>query len=145
MGNLRHQTILRLIQEQPVSTQEQLRDLLAEQGFAVTQATISRDITQLQLRKKRGSGGVQRYVREHGSNAPSKLLEDTVIKVDYAMNTVVLQCHSGTAQAAATVLDSLALEAVVGSIAGDDTIFMLTRSEENAKALAAQLTTQIFG
>ncbi len=145
MSNSRHQTILRLIQEQDVSTQQQLRDLLMEAGFEVTQATISRDIEQLRLRKVRASDGGKRYVRSIESNAPSKLLGDIVISVDYAMNTVVVRCHAGTAPAAAAVMDGMKLSDVVGSIAGDDTIFLLARTEEAAKMLVKLLSTQIWG
>ncbi len=144
MANIRHQTIMRLISEQDVGTQEQLRALLLAEGFEVTQATISRDIRQLQLRKVRGRNG-SKYARASFSDAPMKLLGDVVCKVDYAVNTVVLRCHSGTAQAAAAVLDGMTLPDVVGSIAGDDTIFLLARSEDAAKTLVEILQVQIWG
>ena len=144
MANARHKAILRLIVEQEIGTQEMLREMLNAEGFDVTQATISRDIHQLKLRKVRGRNGAK-YARASVSDAPSKLLEDVVCKVDFAMNTVVLRCHSGTAQAAAAVLDGMNLPDVVGSIAGDDTIFLLTRSEEQAQSLVRNLQDQILG
>lgn len=144
MPNSRQKAILRLIAEQEIGTQEALRDLLTAEGFDVTQATISRDIHQLQLRKVRGRNG-SKYARAAVSDAPTKLLGDVVQGVDYAMNTVVLHCHSGTAQAAAVVLDHMQLPDMVGSIAGDDTIFVLARTEEAAKSLADALSIRIWG
>ncbi|MCQ2433910.1 MAG: ArgR family transcriptional regulator [Oscillospiraceae bacterium] len=144
MSNPRHKAILRLIAEHEIGTQEMLREMLNADGYDVTQATISRDIHQLKLRKVRGRNG-SKYARATVSDAPSKLLEDVVCKVDFAMNTVVLQCHSGTAQAAAAVLDGMNLPDVVGSIAGDDTIFLLARSEDTARSLVQTLQEQIFG
>ena len=146
MPNLRQERILQLIQTKEVTTQEMLRDLLTAEGFSVTQATISRDIRQLKLQKKRGANGKSCYARTSAAPAaPSNLLADVVMRVDHAMNTVVVVCHAGSAQAACAVLDRLQLEAVVGTIAGDDTIFMLTRSEQSAVQLVNLLETQIWG
>lgn len=144
MSNPRQQAILKLIGEQEIDTQERLRALLMEEGFSVTQATISRDIRQLRLRKVHTETGVK-YARASGDGMLSKLLFDVVTKVDYAMNIVVVHCLTGTAQAAATVLDGLELTKAVGSIAGDDTIFLLARSEADAKALQELLQLRIWG
>ena len=146
MPNARHDMILQLIQTNEVSTQEMLRDLLAEQGFIVTQATISRDIRQLKLRKKRTANGASCYTMSPTAGAaPSNLLTDVVVKIDYAMNTVVMTCHAGSAQAACAVLDRLQLPEIVGTIAGDDTIFIMTRSEAVARQLVGALGAQIWG
>ena len=146
MPNARHETILELIQTHDVTTQEMLRDLLEEKGFSVTQATISRDIRQLQLRKKRTAAGLSCYAKTPVSQAVhSNLLTDVVLKIDYAVNTVVITCHAGSAQAACAVLDRLQIPEIVGTIAGDDTIFMLTRSEASAKHLVSLLETHIWG
>lgn len=144
MANPRHECILSLIRQQDVTTQEQLKLLLEAEGFTVTQATISRDIRQLQLRKEPSPSGGQRYARPSVGNA-QRLMTHTVKKIDYAMNTVVILCHAGTAQAACATLDALSLPTVVGTIAGDDTIFVLTRSEQNAQELAAYLQSHIWG
>lgn len=144
MANPRQECILTLIREQDVTTQEQLKALLEAEGFSVTQATISRDIRQLQIRKEPSPKGGQRYCRPTVGNA-QRLMSHTVKKIDCAMNTVVILCHVGTAQAACATLDALSLPMVVGTIAGDDTIFVMTRSEQNAKELAAYLQTHIWG
>ena len=146
MPNARHNMILKLIQTHEVSTQEMLRDLLEENGFSVTQATISRDIRQLKLRKHRTASGVSCYAKTPSAAiAPNNLLADVVVRIDYAINTVVVSCHAGSAQAACAVIDRMQLPEVVGTIAGDDTIFILTRSEQNAKQLITSLESQIWG
>lgn len=146
MSNARHEMILKLIQNNEISTQEMLRDLLEQNGFSVTQATISRDIRQLKLRKQRTATGQNCYVCTPAvQTAPSNLLTDVVLRLDYALNTVVITCHPGSAQAACAVLDHMQLPEIVGTIAGDDTIFIMTRSEANARLLIGLLESQIWG
>jgi transcriptional regulator of arginine metabolism len=72
-------------------------------------------------------------------------MTDVVLKIDYALNTVVVTCHAGSAQAACAVIDRMQLPEIVGTIAGDDTIFILTRSESSAKQLISLLESQIWG
>ncbi|MBR3269007.1 MAG: ArgR family transcriptional regulator [Oscillospiraceae bacterium] len=146
MPNARHELILELIERQDITTQEMLRSLLQEHGFDVTQATISRDIHMLNLQKKRKGSGANCYVRS--SVVPmmtGNLMKDVVNKIQYAMNTVVINCQPGTAQAACAALDKLNIREIVGTIAGDDTIFVMTRSEEQAKQIVHLLETQIWG
>ena len=146
MPNARHEMILQLIREHEVTTQEMLCELLKEHGFPVTQATVSRDIRHLRLRKKRTASGHSCYAKTAAAPAaPSNLLTDVIVKIDHAMNTVVVTCHAGSAQAACAVLDRLQLPEIVGTIAGDDTIFILTRSEDTAKGLIRQLESHIWG
>ncbi len=146
MINARQEMILHLVNHHEICTQEMLRDLLEENGFYVTQATISRDIRVLKLRKKRTASGVNCYAKAPAvPAAPNGLLADVVVKIDYAVNTVVVSCHAGSAQAACAVIDRLQMPEVVGTIAGDDTIFMLTRSENSAKQLIHILETHIWG
>lgn len=146
MPNARHEMILKLISEQDITTQEEMRALLEENGFPVTQATISRDIRHLGLRKKRTSSGKNCYCKTaSAAPAPTSLLCNVVVKLDYALNTVVIRCHAGSAQAACVVLDRLQLPQIVGTIAGDDTIFVLTRSEESASHLVKMLESHIWG
>ncbi|MBQ8922030.1 MAG: ArgR family transcriptional regulator [Oscillospiraceae bacterium] len=146
MPNARHELILHLIETQDVTTQEMLRSLLAEKGFHVTQATISRDIHILNLQKKRKAAGLSCYVRSN--TAPvltNNLMTDVVNKIEAAMHTVVVSCQPGTAQAACAVLDRLNIPEIVGTIAGDDTIFIVTRSEESAKQVVSLLESRIWG
>ncbi len=144
MANARQERILTLIREHDVTTQERLKELLEADGFSVTQATISRDIRQLQLRKEPAPSGGQRYCRPTVGNG-QQLMTHSIKKIDYAMNTVVILCHVGTAQAVCASLDTLSLPMVIGTIAGDDTIFAMTRSEQNAKELTAYLQSHIWG
>ena len=117
MPHTRHEMILKLIAENEVPTQEALRDLLLENGVSVTQATISRDIRILGLRKRRSATGVNHYVRGGiPATAPISLLKDVVIKIDHAINTIVLRCHPGSAQAACVVLDRMQVPEIVGTM-----------------------------
>lgn len=121
MKKKRQDTILALIAAEDIPTQEVLRERMAEQGFAVTQATLSRDIRELKLTKERRSGGI---------------LQNAALRTDYAGNVSVIHCRTGTAQAVAAALDAMHREDVVGTIAGDDTIFVLLRTETQAKEFA---------
>jgi len=146
MPNARHEMISHLISTHEITTQEMLRSLLEQNGFPVTQATISRDIRQMRLRKKRTANGKSCYSKSAAAPAATvSLMADVVLKIDHAMNTVVISCQAGSAQAACAVLDKLNLSEIVGTIAGDDTIFVMTRSENNARQLVHQLETQIWG
>lgn len=146
MANARHEMILQLIQTHEISTQEMLRDLLEENGFSVTQATISRDIRQLKLRKRKTASGPNCYAKAPvAPAAPTNLLADVIVRIDSAVNMVSVSCHAGSAPAACAVIDHMQLPEIVGTIAGDDTIFILTRSEASAKQLIAALEAQIWG
>ncbi len=135
MKNKRHTKILEIIKQQNVETQEMLQELLLEYGFKVTQATVSRDIKELKLIKKLDENGVYKYVSPSDSSVKQNIFTDTVISVDYAVNTVVVKCHNGMAQAACAALDSMNYKNIVGTLAGDDTIFVLTRTEADAERL----------
>jgi len=144
MKQKRHAAILTLINNQEVETQEDLALLLKEEGFGVTQATVSRDIKELKLTKAPGESGVYKYVQpqkqsEDHSSRQLMILSRAVTKVDFAQNMVVIKTHSGMAQAAAAVLDGLALTEIVGTLAGDDTIFCVTRTEETAMQLVNRI------
>lgn len=141
MKRKRHALILKLISEKPISTQEELLEYLCNHDFDVTQATVSRDIKELRLIKITDENGRYRYSlpKENSNDMSSKLLmlfSSAVTGVDYAMNIVCLNCHSGMAQGACSALDSMSYGEIVGTVAGDDTIFVLCRTEENAKELA---------
>lgn len=142
MKRNRHSRILRIITENPVQTQEQLTDMLKKEGFAVTQATVSRDIKELGLVKVSSSEGGYRYAqgkpgREHaqGINVFSK----AVVSVEYALHTVVIKTYAGMAQAVAASLDAMPEEEVLGSVAGDDTVVLIMRSEEAAEKIVPKL------
>lgn len=139
MKNQRHEAILEIISEIPVATQTQLIELLRERGIEAAQATLSRDIQQLSLVKARDESGTMRYVIPAASAAEKNIFAETVLSVDYAMNTIVLKCKAGMAQGTCAAIDSVDHKDVIGTIAGDDTIFILVRTESDARKL-----TKIF-
>lgn len=137
----RHAALLRIVSRNEVETQDDLCALLRAEGFDAAQATVSRDMRELKIGKGVNANGVNCYFAEGAGQKPSynDLFARSVTSVDYAMNTVVLHCHAGMAQPACKVVDELKLGFVVGTIAGDDTVFVLTRSESHAVQLAEQL------
>ena len=144
MKNHRHELILEIINEQPVATQELLIELLAKKGVKTTQATLSRDIQQLSLVKHRDADGNYRYTLPATAVEERNLFAEAVISVDYALNTIVLKCRAGMAQGTCVAIDSVNHEGVVGTIAGDDTIFILVRSEADAKKLSRKFKNELF-
>ena len=141
----RHAKILEMISHQSIDTQEDLLQNLKKEGFNVTQATVSRDIKELHLVKVMNSDGSYSYsniTNSHAENISDRfhsIFVQSVIKVDCAGNTVVIKCYTGMAQAACATLDSMHWDALVGTIAGDDTIFALMRTDDDAVALLSEL------
>ena len=139
MKNARHQQILLLIRQYDIETQEELADLLNKTGFTVTQATVSRDIRQLQLQKVHTENGRQKYVQSAEGNVDlsrryKRVLKDAYVSMDISGNIIVLRTISGMAMAAAAALDSLDWREVLGCIAGDDTIMCILRSPEDGES-----------
>ncbi len=144
MKKRRHAKIREIIESHSIETQEELLEHLKAAGFDVTQATVSRDIKELRLIKALGPDGRYRYstVRLENENISSKfhsLFADAVLHIDYAANLVVIKCLAGMAQAACAAMDSLHWDQVVGTLAGDDTFVCITKSEEQAISLTAEL------
>ncbi|MBQ6384958.1 MAG: arginine repressor [Lachnospiraceae bacterium] len=151
MKNARHEQILKLIREHDIETQEELAARLNECGFAVTQATVSRDIRQLELRKVPAGNGRQKYAKyPHSSprDAASRyrdVLRASYVSMDTSLNILVLHTVSGMAMAAAAALDSLGWEEILGCIAGDDTIFAVMRRPEDREGVAEKLRSLTEG
>lgn len=146
MKNARHSKILELIAQHSVERQEELLDFLRQSGFCVTQATVSRDIRELRLIKAATGEGHYRYVAATGAgksaHTPNRfetIFRESVLKVDYAGHTVLVKCYTGMANAACEVFDAMVWSDVVGTLSGDDTFFILMRTEQ----AAAEITTQI--
>lgn len=145
MRNKRHEAILSLIKEKNIETQQDLTSALATVGFDVTQATVSRDIKELRLVKKLNSQGRYIYAphttdeSDIVSDKMALILQQSITDVDYALNTIVIKTLSGMAQGAASVLDAMQFSECLGTIAGDDTIFVVTRNEESANKLCKKL------
>lgn len=138
MKKRRHAKILEIINSNEVETQEELQNLLVKAGFVVTQATISRDIKELRLVKELSDKG--RYFYSTGKKANSGTVRRTggifgesIISVEYAMNMVCIKCFPGMAVAVCTAIDSMEWTGVVGTISGDDTIFVLCKTQDFAK------------
>lgn len=152
MRSQRQQMIMKLVSEKHIDTQESLQAELAKHGFSVTQATVSRDIKELSLIKTVSADGNYRYSipslkksrMQDGGSAVLGFISDSVLSVDYAGNTVVVKCHSGMAQAVCAKLDSTGLDNVVGTLAGDDTIFILMRTESDAQRLLKELNSILY-
>jgi transcriptional regulator of arginine metabolism len=138
MKNSRHTRIFEIISDHVIETQDDLIAKLKESGYPVTQATVSRDIKQLGLIKTATKDGGYKYTatRSDTSGNENKLktiMRETVVNAQNAQNIIVVKTFSGMANAAAAALDALAEESVIGSIAGDDTIFIVVRNNEDAE------------
>jgi len=148
MKKERQQLTIDLITNNVIETQEDLQTALCESGCEVTQATVSRDIKELRIVKALDSAGRYRYILNQKSSSQSSvrfadIFSNSVISIDYAMNDVIIKCHSGMAPGACAALDNLYGSLVVGTLAGDDTILAITRNEEAAKTLTDRLVTLI--
>lgn len=144
MKSGRQAKILELIREYEINTQEGLISKLRENGFEVTQATVSRDIKELKLQKTLTTDGKYRYAA--AAKTPSSLTESfdslfsaSVLSVDYAGNMIVIKTVSGMAQGACAAMDAVELSGVLGTIAGDDTIFVVAKNEAAALNVASNL------
>jgi transcriptional regulator of arginine metabolism len=138
-----------LVTRKRIGTQLELRDALAAAGCRVTQATISRDIRELGLEKGKDTLGRPRYVAPHRARradpreALAAVLAQFARRVTAAENLVVLASELGTAPAIARALDRLEHRLVVGTVAGDDTVLVVTKTAADAHRLAAELTRLI--
>lgn len=139
MKKKRQAEILKIIKEHTVENQDMLIKALAKRGYSVTQATVSRDINELRLEKNINEDGVSRYVQVTDEKKYDTIFHQAIISVDYAMNIVCLKCRSGLANAACATFDIMNPDSVVGTIAGDDTVFILTRTEQDAKSLCEKI------
>jgi len=144
----RQRAIADLIRGQQLANQEELADRLAALGFAVTQATISRDLEQLGAMKVRRSGqlcyALPGQMRDSSTPGLATVFRDWVRSIDTAANLTVLKTPPGSAHLVAVALDNADLAEVVGTISGDDTIFVACRSASEAEMLAAKLRSASF-
>ena len=145
MKNDRQNKILEIIERENVETQEQLQQCLQEQGVTCTQATISRDIKQLHLVKEPAGQGRYRYTvssQRSRLNVADKLrgiFRESIVSIDNAQNIVVIKTMPGLANAAAAAVDSMNVPYMVGSLAGDDTAFLVMRDTESAKSFCTEV------
>ncbi len=141
----RQEAILTLIKQQIILTQEDLQNALLSAGYEVTQSTVSRDMKELRIVKGHDENGVYRYVAAEGraestnQHHLNELFRRSAKSVGYAMNDIVVKCYEGMAQSAAVVIDELFSGRMLGSIAGDDTVLIITADVPSAAALAGEL------
>lgn len=151
MKKKRHALILKLIAENEIATQDELLSLLQQNGFQVTQATVSRDIKELQLVKSSVKNGPTKYtVSPHETqNKHAKkfynIFAQSVVSVVAAGNMAAIKCYAGTANAACAAIDSMQMPEVLATLAGDDTLFVLCKSEESALTFQMQIETMLSG
>ena len=145
MKSKRQEALLEIIRRERIDTQEELTNALRAAGYPVTQATVSRDIKELRLIKTLGEDGRYHYaaVRSAATQEVSSKLQtlfrDVVKSVDHACNMVVVKSLAGTAGAVCAAVDSMELPSIVGTLAGDDTIMIVARTEAEAVRLSRTL------
>ena len=145
MKSQRQAKIMEIISTQNVETQEQLLDALREAGFYSTQATISRDIKELRIVKELTSLGTYRYTTTQGevtgtfSSRMNTIFRECVTGFDYAQNMVVIHTLPGLASAAGSAIDAMSMSIIFGTIAGDDTVFVVMRDSNAAAAFCGEI------
>ncbi|MCL2528103.1 MAG: arginine repressor [Defluviitaleaceae bacterium] len=137
MKSSRHAAILKLIQDRDISSQGDLTQALAETGFNAAQSTISRDIRELGLSLERYPAGLK-YVAS-AKRTLDVLLKESLVSATSAGHMLVIRTRSGMAMAVALALDEMEFEEILGSVAGDDTVLCVTRTEDEAKRLAKSI------
>ena len=144
----RHSKIVELIGKYEIETQEELAERLNQEGYKVTQATVSRDIRELKLTKIQSENGRQRYMVMQNQTAFSdkyiRILKDGYVSMDMAQNILVIKTVSGMAMAVAAALDEIHFHEIVGCIAGDDTIMCAVRSVDDTILMMEKLKKLIL-
>ncbi len=144
MKSNRKAKVVEIIETCDIENQEELLCKLKEEGFNVTQATVSRDIKELRIIKRLGANGKYKYClpekdRNDFASKFTAILSSSVVSTDYANNIAVVKCYSGMAQGACAAIDAMHWDGLIGTIAGDDIIFALFRSEEQAMKMINDL------
>lgn len=144
MKTVRQVAILDIIQKKDIETQEELAEELKKLGIAVTQATVSRDIKELRLLKVLAGNGAYKYATadraEHGlSDRFIRMFTESVLSITYANNLIVLKTLSGSANVAAEAVDSLHWPEILGTLAGDNTILLIVRSNEEVESVVQRM------
>ncbi|MGL4874796.1 MAG: arginine repressor [Clostridium sp.] len=148
MKSRRHEKILEIISEKDIETQEELAEALRLAGFDVTQATVSRDIKNLRLIKMQSINGNYKYAEPKSDNSKlsdklANILTNAVISVENIDKMVVVKTFAGGGSAAAEAIDNLGFENIAGTVAGDNTIFILVRTIEGAELIVSSIKERI--
>jgi len=145
MKSQRHERMLELVSKYEIETQEEMMERLRAEGFKVTQATVSRDLKELKLTKTLTARGTYRYSvsggrQRTGSGKLNNAMADSIVQVEYSLNNVVIRTYPGMAQAVASAVDALNMHSILGCVAGDDTIIIVTRSEYDSAEIKEKIT-----
>lgn len=145
MKSQRQERILELVSKYEIETQEDMMSRLQSEGFKVTQATVSRDLKELKLTKTLTARGTYRYAvntarHRAGSVKFNNAMVDSIVHVDHSLNNVVIKTYPGLAQAVASGVDALNMHSILGCVAGDDTIILVTRDVDSADEISRTLT-----
>lgn len=141
----RQAKIMEIISNQNVETQEQLQAALQKEGFRCTQATISRDIKEMRIVKELTSFGTYRYTTSANemtgsfSSRLNTIFRECVVSFDYAQNILVIRTLPGLASAAGSAIDAMNMSAVIGTLAGDDTVMVVMRDTNAAAAFCGEI------
>ncbi len=140
MKNKRQERILEIISNFDIHTQSEITDMLRGEGFKVTQATVSRDLRDLKLTKNMTGSGKSRYSAHEltssmGAVKLNHAMLESIVSVKYAQNNVVIKTFPGLAQAVASSVDALKLDSILGCVAGDDTIIIVTADEDSSELI----------
>ena len=149
-AKIRQTKIIELVKNHDIETQEELTHYLQEGGFAVTQATVSRDIRELKLTKIPAGNGKQKYsihISEEDEiiRRLTRIFREGVVSIDFAGNMVVIKTLEGSAMAVGASVDAMGYTEVVGSIAGDDVVICIVKSQDIAESLMNKLKEQVLG
>ncbi|MCL1895728.1 MAG: arginine repressor [Clostridiales bacterium] len=150
MRYTRQNKIVELISKHEIDTQEKLAELLKKSGFDVTQATVSRDIKELQLVKVQANSGQYKYslpepAARQTADRFVKIFKDTILTTAYSGNMIVVKTLTGCANAACEAIDSLEFPYILGTLAGDNTVFIVCDDPKNAPKLAARFEELLGG
>ena len=150
MKNKRHEVIVNLIKNQVLTTQDELQEALNNLGFSVTQSTVSRDIKELRIVKSQDENGIYRYhiATKHTDNSRDRnhyeeMFSKSCTDVAYSMNTVVVKCYAGMASSVCVALENLFSDLILGSLAGDDTLFAITAGDRASQILTEKIKNLI--
>ena len=148
MKSARHNLILEIIETKDIETQEELAEELKNRGVRVTQATVSRDIKELRLLKVLSEHGGYKYATveraEKGMNDRfARILADSIVNVEPVNNLIVVNTLTASANAAGEAIDSMKWPDVMGTIAGDNTLLIITRSTEAAQSLMEKFNVML--
>lgn len=150
MKRQRHEVVVDLINKYDIETQEELAAYLKEEGFEVTQATVSRDIRELKLSKIATGSGKQKYIilkndDSHLGDKYIRVLRDGFVSMNMAQNILVIKTVQGMAMAVAAALDAMKFPEIVGCIAGDDTIFAAIKSTDETRVVMDKINEILEG